>query len=67
VRLRNELTTELLIACSEANTELAAKLGVSLLGLLQKANAWFTVYFAGSVESKSLVCPSGMNRTSVCL
>ena len=37
--LRKEPTTELLIVYCEANVELAAKLGVSLFGLLQKANA----------------------------
>ena len=56
-------------------SELAAKLELSFaaklkywpLALLQKANAWFTVCFIGSVEFKSLVCPSRMNRSSACL
>ena len=66
VKPGGEPTTELLIARCEASTALAAKLGVSLFVLLQKANAWFTACFSGSVESKSLVCPSGMNKFSAC-
>ena len=58
---------ELLIGYCEVNTELAAKVGVSFFGLLQKANIWFTVYFTGSVEFTSLVCSSGMDGSSACL
>ena len=58
---------KLLIAYCKAGTELATKLGVSLFGLLQKANAWFIVYFTGSVKFKSLVCLLGMNMSSACL
>ena len=36
-KLENTPTMELLLACCEVRTELASKLGVSLLGVLQKA------------------------------
>ena len=52
-------------------TELAAKLEKSLqrskvFGFSSEDNVWLTVCFTGSVESKPLVCLSGMNRSSVC-
>jgi len=37
-KLGNEPKAELLLACCEVRTELAAKLDVSLLGFIQKAS-----------------------------
>ena len=37
-KLGNEPTVELLLACCEVRTELAAKLDVSFLGFIQKAS-----------------------------
>ena len=61
MKLGNKLTAELLMLITKLI------LGVSLSDFYSEDNTWLTVLLTGSVESKSLLYPSGMNRSSAYL
>ena len=74
-KLRHELSTEIedssQLSYKEPQVKLAniacSDLGIWLPGFSSEDNNWLAVCFAGSVESKSPSCSSGMNRSSACL